>query len=97
GGPPANAIDDPPISDPAGGGTCQSSSGCTKLLAPVRIELAQPAHPFADRRMRVEERSEALLGERVGRVDRLGRGARLEADELHRRLEPHERIRESVR
>ena len=46
--------------------------------------VAQPPDALADRRMRDEERREALLGERVRRVERLGRRARLERDELHR-------------
>ena len=40
------------------------------------------------RRVRHEQRGEALLGERIDRVERLGRRARRELDELARLLEP---------
>src|SRR4051812_28719013 len=72
-------------------------SGCTKLLAPLRVELAQPAYPLADGRVRHEQRREPLLGERVGRVERLGRRARLERHEPRRLLEPDQRVGETVR
>ena len=68
-----------------------------ELLAPVRVELAQPADALADRRVRDEERREALLRERVRRVERLGRRARLERHEPHRLLEPEQRVGETVR
>src|SRR3954452_23706713 len=38
-------------------------SGSTKLLAPLRVELAQPAYALADGRVRHEQRREPLLGE----------------------------------
>jgi hypothetical protein len=59
-----------------------------QLLAPLGIERAQPAHPLAERRMRDEEPREAFVGERVCGVERFGRGARLERDELRRLFEP---------
>src|SRR5581483_12109815 len=61
-----------------------------QLLAPAGIELAQPAHPLADRRMGHEQPGEAFVGERIDRVQRLGRRACLEVDELRRLLEPDE-------
>src|SRR3954468_8560163 len=72
-------------------------SGSTKLLAPLRVELAQPAYPLADGRVRHEQRREPLLGERIGRVERLGRRARLERHEPRRLLEPDQRVGETVR
>ena len=59
--------------------------------------VPQAADALADRRVRDEERGEALLGERVRRVERLGRRARLERDELHRLLEAQQRVGEAVR
>ena len=41
--------------------------------------------------------AEALVRERVRRVERLRRRARLERDEPHRLLEPQQRVREAVR
>ena len=38
---------------------------CAQLLAPARIEIAQPLDTLADRRVRHEHRGETLLGERV--------------------------------
>src|SRR5438132_12514413 len=43
-----------------------------QLLAPERVELAEAAHPFVDRRVRDEEGREAFLEERVEGVERLG-------------------------
>src|SRR5438445_5533680 len=71
--------------------------GGAQLLAPAWVEVAQAAHSLADRRVRGEEGGEALVCERVRRVQRLGRRARLERDELHGLLQPDERIGEPVR
>src|SRR2546421_12857562 len=68
-----------------------------QLVAPLRVEAAQPADALLDLRMRDEERGEAFLEERVERPERLGCRARLEVDELGRLLEPKERIGEAVR
>ena len=75
---------------------CSRARACCQL-APVRIELAQPADALAERRMRDEQRREPLLHERVDRVQRLGRRARLERHELGGLLEADERVREAVR
>src|SRR5204863_5390815 len=61
-----------------------------ELLTPVRIELAQSAHPFTRGWMRHEERRETLLQEWVDRVERLRRRTADEGDELRRLVEPDE-------
>src|SRR3954447_20999184 len=55
----------PPISSRARWGVfflCRA-----ELVAPVGVELAQPPHALADRRVRDEQRRDALLGERIRR------------------------------
>jgi hypothetical protein len=47
--------------------------------------------------VRHEQRRQAFLGERVDRVERLGRGARLELDELAGLLEADQGVGKSVR
>ena len=64
-----------------------------QLFSPVRIELPQSAHALAQRRMRVEERRQALLGEGVEGVKGLGRRVGAELDELGGLLEPDQRVR----
>src|SRR5437773_1286360 len=71
--------------------------GRPQLLAPVRVEIAQPADALADRRMRHEQLRQAFFRERVDRVQRLGGRAGCKRDELARLLEPNERIGEPVR
>src|SRR5262245_6019609 len=68
-----------------------------QLLMPVRIEAAQPLDALLDRRVGVEQRSEALRRERVDRVERLRRRRCLELDELRRVVEAQKRIRKPVR
>src|SRR4051794_41393520 len=72
-------------------------SGCSELLAPVRIKGAEALHPFADRRVRPEQRRKAFFLEGVDRVERLRRGRRLEREQLLRLLEADQRIGEAVR
>src|ERR687884_287799 len=71
--------------------------GSPETVAPGRIERAKAANALGDRRVRDEEGREAFLGEGVDRVERLGGGASLEADEFVRLLEPDERVGEPVR
>src|ERR687887_2327698 len=59
-----------------------SFSGGPGLLAPAGIERAEAPHALRDRRMSREQRGQAFLGERVDRVQRLGRRTALEMDEL---------------
>ena len=66
----------------AGVGTLGLFLGRAQLLAPVGVELAKPPHTLLDRRVRDEHPCEPLLGERVDDVQRLGRGAAAELDEL---------------
>src|SRR5204863_5431117 len=71
--------------------------GRAQLLAPRRVERPQPADALADGRMRDEQGREALLGERVDRVERLGRRAGLELDELAGLLEADQCVCQPVR
>jgi hypothetical protein len=48
--------------------------GGAQPLAPLGIERSQPADTFSERRMSHEQRRQALLGERIRRVERLRRG-----------------------
>ena len=74
------------------------SSRGAELVAPVRIELAQPSNALAERRVRDEQRGEALLGERVRRC----RAARSPGEAWNATssivlLEPEQRVGEAVR
>lgn len=62
--------------------------GRPQLLAPVRVEIPQPAHALRDPWMRDEHPRKALFGERVDRPQRLGGRARLERDQFARLFEP---------
>src|SRR5438477_2208946 len=70
--------------------------GGAKLVAPARVERAQPADALADRRVRGEETREPLLGEGIDREERLRRRAALEGDEVVGLLEAYERVGEPV-
>src|SRR6266511_6447775 len=59
-----------------------------QLVAPVRIERAETLHALANRRMRDEQCREAFLGEGIDRVQRLGRRAGCELEQLLGLLEP---------
>src|SRR6266542_6349835 len=68
-----------------------------ELLAPVGIEVTQPAHALAHRRVSDEQRRESLLREGVEGVERLGCRVGAELHQLGCLLEPDQRIREPVR
>ena len=71
--------------------------GRFELGPPLGIEPTQAPHALSERRVRHEHRGETLLGERVHRVERLGRWARAEFDERACRLQPQEPVGEPVR
>ena len=71
------------------------ASAFVHLLLSVKREFEADA--LADGRMRAEERRDALLEERVDRVQRLGRGRRLELKQLCGLLEPDQPVRQAVR
>src|SRR3954451_22135295 len=50
---------------PEGGPVAFPVSGGSEVVAPVRVELAQFAHPLADRRMRDEQRGEPFVREGI--------------------------------
>src|SRR5437773_4929486 len=68
-----------------------------KLVAPVGVELAQPADALGDRWMRHEQAGDALLCKGVERVEGLGRRVGAELDQLGGLLEADQRVREAVR
>src|SRR5207302_7949974 len=70
----------------------RSFSGGPQLLAPIRIELAEPAYALTDRWVCHEQRGQSFLEERIDRVERLGRGAAAKRDELRGLVQPHERV-----
>ena len=74
-----------------------SLRGSEFFSPPVRVERAQALHALADRRVRREQGGEADLCERVDRVERLGRRARGELEQLLRLLEAEERVGQAVR
>src|SRR5439155_10233145 len=63
---------------------------CSEFFFPGRIEGAQPLHAFAYRWMRHEQRGESFFRERVHGVQRLGRRARGEGEELFSLLEANQ-------
>ena len=63
----------------------------------VTALLEVMARSLAEGRMCRKEPSESLVGKRIRRVERLGRGARLERHEPCGLFEPQERVCEPVR
>ena len=72
-------------------------AGAAPLQRLSGVERAQRAHTFADRRVRIEERGEPVVTERIDDVQRLGGRVLSEDDELAGQLESEERVREPVR
>src|SRR5690348_4770117 len=66
-------------------------------VAPGGIELAEPAHPFLDRWVRVEQPGRPVVCERVDREQRLRRGTAFELDELRSLLQARQGVREAMR
>ena len=66
------------------------------LPAPLRVERPEPLHPLGEWGVRDEHRREPFHGERVHRVERLGRRRGAELDERARGLESDERVGEPV-